>query len=232
MLVRPPPGMPTRESAVAELTPIPSVQRPSDPGYQPVSGYAVAAIVTAGIFLVILIVLLITAAFAKRTAMWYGILVLPALGWVLSIIARSHVRNSEGTRTGARLASLAWWISVLGGAGFFAYLYANELALEYESQRSADGLIKELKDGRPRHAFYLYLLPVEDRGRGDPNDPIGFDAAYLAAGYPQFRNHDLVRLLVRNGSSAEVEHVGVRDIGQVASGFQATHMYRVTCPEG
>jgi len=29
---------------VAELTPIPSAQRPADPGYQPLSGYAIAAI--------------------------------------------------------------------------------------------------------------------------------------------------------------------------------------------
>lgn len=217
---------------MAQLSPIPSAQPPADPGYQPVSGYAVAAIVTAGLFLVILIVLLITAAFAKRTAMWYGLLVLPAIGWVLSIIARSHIRNSEGTRTGARLASLAWWVSVLGGAGFFAYLYANEVALELESRRATDGFFKELKDGRPRHAFYLYVLPAEERGRGDPNVADSFDMAYMGAGYPQFRNHELVRLLVRNGSSAEVEHIGVKDLAQVSTGFQATHMYRITCPEG
>jgi hypothetical protein len=218
---------------VAELTPIPSIQRPSDPGYQPVSGYAVAAIVIAGVFLVILIGLLLAAAFSKRTAMWLGLLVLPLTSWVLAILARSHIRNSEGTRTGARLASLAWWISVLGGVGFLAYLIANYFALKMESQRASDAFLNELQNGRPRHAFYLYVLPAEERGRGDPNVADGsFEAGYAIAGYPHFKNHELVRLLVRNGSSAEVEHVGVKDLDQVASGFQATHMYRVTCPEG
>ena len=33
---------------MAELTPIPAAQRPAEPGYQPLSGYAVAAVIVAG----------------------------------------------------------------------------------------------------------------------------------------------------------------------------------------
>ena len=87
---------------MAELTPIPAAQRPSDPAYQPVSGYAVAAAITAGVFAVILVVLVAIGLWSRRTPLSLELLVLPIAGFVLAIVARSHIRNSEGTRTGVR----------------------------------------------------------------------------------------------------------------------------------
>ncbi|MBO0698006.1 MAG: hypothetical protein J2P46_06415 [Zavarzinella sp.] len=216
---------------MAELTPIPSAQRPADPGYQPVSGYAVAATVVAGLFAVVLVILVGVSLYSRRTALSYEVLLLAIVGVVLAAIGRSQVRNSEGTRTGMRLATTAWWICVLGGVGFAAYLYANEMALERKSAREADRFFEKLKAGKVYEAFE-FMLPPEERGRADPNVPDAFEAAYFPAGLPVFKNHELVRLIVRNGSAAELEHTGVKDLGQEASGFRATHLYRLTCPEG
>jgi hypothetical protein len=218
---------------VAELTPIPSpsAQRPADPGYQPVSGYAVAAALVAGVFAVIAAVLLVQAVFSGRTALWDELLAVPVLGIILAAIARSHIRNSEGTRTGLRLATTAWWVCVLGGVAYAAYLQANSFALKRESGRYADRFFDKLKAGRVHQAFED-LLPPEERGRADANNPEAFEAAYGPAGFLAFKNHELVRLVVRNGSAVELEHVGVKDFGQESAGFQATHLYRLTCPEG
>ena len=217
---------------MAELSPIPSAQRPSDAGYQPVSGYAVAAAVAAGAFVLIFVVLVIVAAISKRSALSYELLFLPLAGLILAVIGRSHVRNSEGTRTGMRLANGAWWVCVLGGVGFGSYMYANELTLENESGRFAEQFLEELKAGRMQNAF-LYLVPPDERQKADPTDESAvFEAAYLASGFSLFKNHELVRLMVRNGNATQIEHVGVAEVGQISSGFQATHLYRVTCPEG
>ena len=215
---------------MAELTPIPTAQRPSDPGYQPLSGYAVAAIITACVFLAILLVLFIQVALTRRSLFSWELLALPISGIILAWIARSHIRNSEGTRTGVGFANAAWWISVLGGAGFGAYMYANNVVLETESARFSDRFFKELKDGRVHHAF-VYVLPPEERDRADPNSPQAFETAYAANGFAFFKNHEVVRLVTRNGSAVELERTG-EGPRAVGDGFQATHVYRVSCPEG
>src|SRR5262245_34688551 len=163
--------------------------------------------------------------------MWIELLLIPAVGLVLAIIARNHVRNSEGTRTGARLAAVVWWVCVLGGAAYFAYWYANQVVLEKESRRFADAFFGELKNGRMQHAF-VYMLAPEDLHRATPDVPDAFEMAYLPNGYPYFKNHEMVRLIIRNGQSVELEHMGAKDVNQVAAGFQATHLYRLRCPEG
>jgi len=216
---------------VPELTPIPSAQRPADPGYQPISGYAVAAGLIAAAFAVVAVVLLVQAVFSGRTAMWEELLALPVVGIILAAIARSHIRNAEGTRTGLKLATTAWWVCVLGGVAYFAYIQANTFALKRESGRAADRFFDKLKAGKVTHAF-VDLLPPEERGRENPDNVEAFETAYAPGGYMLFKSHDLVRVVVRNGSAVEVERTGVKDFGQEGNGFRATHLYRLTCPEG
>jgi len=218
---------------VAELTPIPSAQRPSDPGYQPVSGYAVAAVVVAGLFAVILTAVAIYAVISRRAILSEELLILPIVGVILAVIGRAHIRNAEGTKTGLKLASVAWWVCVLGGAGFWAYLYANQLVLERESARFIDRFLDDLKNEKPHHAF-LSLLPPEERvtPRVDPNSPEAFEVTYNPAGYGTYKNHDLVRLFQRNAPEVEYEHVGVKDMSQTQEGFQAMHIYKLRCAEG
>jgi hypothetical protein len=216
---------------VAELTPIPSAQRPADPGYQPVSGYAVAAAIVAGLFAVMLAVVVLSAVATRRSPLSYELLILPAVGWVLAIVARAHVRNSEGTRTGFRLTNAAWWVCVLGGAGFLAFLKANDVVLQKQSQREATKFVEALRADKPQEAF-LMTLPKEERTRARADDaPEDFEKAYGPA-YESFLQQDVVRLVRRNGSAAAIDHTATKDVGTEAGGFKATHVYHMTCPEG
>jgi hypothetical protein len=216
---------------VAELTPIPAAQRPSDPAYQPVSGYAVAAAITAGVFALALIGLVAAGLWYRRTPLSYEVLVLPIAGFVLAIVARSHIRNAEGTRTGVRLANASWWVCVLGGAGFWAFLQAVNVVMTAESKRPADAFFEALKSGKEHEAFERFILPPELRGRADPDSP-DFEAVYTPFGYAGFDNCDLVHVFRINGANVQVEHIGSKDVGTEGNGFRATHVYRLTFTEG
>jgi hypothetical protein len=216
---------------VAELTPIPAAQRPAEPGYQPLSGYAVAAVIVAGVFALALVVLVGIGLWSRRTPLSLELLLVPVTGFVLSIIARSHIRNAEGTRTGIGLANVSWWVCVLGGAGFAAFLAANDFALRRESQRQADAFFEALRAGNVEAAFDKYVLPPELRGRADVGTP-EFEQVYAPVGYPAYKNHPVIYAFRENGSAVQVEHVGAWDVGQEGDGFKATHKYRITLPEG
>jgi len=216
---------------VAELTPIPAAQRPAEPSYQPLSGYAVAATLVAGVFALALVVLVGIGLWSRRTPLSYEVLLLPVAGFVLAKIARSHIRTAEGTRTGIGLANAAWWVCVLGGAGFAAFLAANDVALRRESQRQGDGFFEALRAGKPQEAFERYVIPPELRGRADPGTP-EFEQVYGPMGYTPFLNHPVVYGMRENGAGVQVEHVAARDVGEEGDGFKATHKYRITMPEG
>lgn len=215
---------------MAELTPIPSAQRPADPGYQPVSGYAVGAAVAAGVFAVLMAAVVVSALTSRRTPFTTWPLLLAAAGWVLAVVGRSHVRNSEGTRTGLRLTTAAWWVCVLGGAGFLAFLYANKVVLRKKSEQEAATFLEHLKADRVQKA-YLLTLPFGERNRHPSEDAEEFERAYGPTGYSFFPQSDVVRLLRRNPDST-IEYLGSKDVGQDDTGFTATHLYRMTCPEG
>jgi hypothetical protein len=211
---------------VAELTPIPTAQRPSDAGYQPVSGYAVAAALVAGLF-----------PFALLLFRNAAVLVLPLAGVILAIVARSHIRRSEGTRTGLRIVSACWWVCVLGGAGFGAYLFASSLVMERKSGAVVDRLFQELKEGKVE--AFKRMVPSEERYRVGAQDAMPnseyeaeFEKAYQSFNYASFKNHELVQLFARNGQSIEWEHKGCKGIASEGTGLQATHFYVVRCPEG
>lgn len=218
---------------MADTNPIQSLQRPTESAYQPLSGYAVAAALCAGIFAVVVLSLLVFSMISGRMALDSWLLALPLAGIVLSAIGRSHIRNSEGTRSGLKMASLSWWVCVLGGTGFVAYLYANSLALEYESGRFTDQMFKDLQKGDLQSAFRNHCLPPDERNRAEATAPEAeFEAAYAGAGYTPFRNHELVRKFIRNGKDVEFERVKTRESGQEANGIYIIHNYRIRCPEG
>ena len=216
---------------MAELTPIPAAQRPAEPGYQPLSGYAVAAVIVAGAFAVPLVGLVLVGLVSHRTPLSYELLLIPVVGLILSIIARSHIRNAEGTWTGTGLANAAWWVCVLGGAGFAAFLAANDFALPRVA--APGGRVLRGPGGRAHPGGVRQVRPpagvAGPGGRGNPRVRTGVRPLRLRrVREPPGR----VRRLREDPGRVRVEHVGARDIGQEGEGFKATHKYRVTIPEG
>lgn len=220
---------------MADLNPIPASPPPTraeGPNVQPVSGYAIAAAIVSGLFVLLLVGVGVSALRTGRAAMWGYLLVLPIAGFILAMMARSHIRKSEGTRGGLKLVRLSWWVCILGGVGYGAYLYANIYVIELESRRFADKFLDEVKQGRTDPAF-LMLMPPAERSRVEENAPRSdFEAAYDPAGYSMFRHHELVRLVQRNKDSVTFEHVGSKDVSQEATEITATHLYHLKCPEG
>lgn len=215
---------------MAELTPLSTSQRPTDGAYQPVSGFAVAAIIVTGIFSLGLLGIFYSAFTSSRTPMTYELLFIAIVGFGLAIAARVHLKRSEGTRTGYGLANTAWWVCVLGGVGYAAFLYANEYFIQRESNEFAEKFFDQLKADKPHHAMMFVLEPAQ-RSAANPDNPEQFESAYAPLFGP-FRNHELVRQFRRNGKNIELEHVSAVDIGQEAEGFKATHIYSLKTPEG
>lgn len=215
---------------MAKLTPIPTAQRPSDGGYQPVSWLAVSAIFVTGLFVLVMIALFINAWTSRKAVLAYEWLVFPVVGLGFAIAAGSHVRRSEGTRSGAKLASLSWWVCVLGGAGFFAYLMANEYFIGVESRNFADRFFEQLKNDKPYHAFTFFIDPAQ-RENANPDNAEGMEAQFGQM-YGAFRNLDVVREFRRSAGSIKIEHAGSTDVAQEADGYKATHIYRMETPEG
>src|SRR5688572_9477878 len=135
----------------------------------------------AGAFALFLVAVLIFSFKDRRPTMFYELLTLPIVGVVLSIIGRRQIQNSEGTRTGLKLTSIAWWICVLGGGGFGAYVVANMFVLQRESANFATRFLQDLKDDRVNHAF-LYSMDPSSRDRAAPANVEAFEVEYGAKG--------------------------------------------------
>src|SRR5690348_16118686 len=120
---------------MAESTSAPALPSTADPiPYVPVSWMAVAAFAVASLFVAILLAFGIAAFLAKKPLVQAELLALPAVGVVLCFAARRVIRNSEGTRTGENLANTAWWICVIAGLGYAAYLLAIDFAIRRDAK--------------------------------------------------------------------------------------------------
>lgn len=211
---------------------LPSAARPSSESeYQPASGVAVTAIIVASIFILIVLGTAVTAVINKRPALNLTLLFLAGLAFILSIAARVHIRRSEGTRVGMQLANTAWWMSVLGGVGFGAYLFANVVALRQQSERAAADWFDLLKKREIDRAFVL-TLPPRHRQSIDPNNVLEMESRYGAGSLPIFRNSELVRFFKRDGNDITIQSLGMSDWQQTDVGYRVSLSYQVKSPEG
>jgi hypothetical protein len=177
--------------------------------YVPVSWVAAAAATVSAVSLLTLGVFGYFAFVNKKPLIELGLLALPAVALVLCFAARRVIRNSEGTRTdllyGVSLVNAAWWLALVLGLCYGAYLFA----IDYAIRREAEGELKKWTDalqalsgGRDEdmaRAFYR-TIPPGKRQDVAPNDV----AAMRSRGGPEFlafANSDLVRLAQRNADA-------------------------------
>ncbi len=132
---------------MTEATTNTNPDRPAtDTGYQPVSGFAIAAVCVAFV-LVLLVLGLGGYAFFKHKPLlnaWF--LAVAVVGFLLSVVARIQIRRSEGTRSGMKLATIAWWVTILVGAGYTTYLYATKFVLDRQSEEFTMAWFSNLKN--------------------------------------------------------------------------------------
>jgi hypothetical protein len=207
----------------------------SESEYRPISGLAVASLICSGLFALILLVFVLLGFFTKKPIDESWHLLFAVLGFALAIIARIQIRQSEGLRSGLQLTVIAWWISVIGGGGYFAYLKANETTLRIQSGTFADEWFKVLKTGK-EEAGFLYLIDPERRSDPSLNidDPSIKEVLELQFGglWNQFKNHELVQLIRRNRDSFSATSQGVRGWEYTSTGTRIDWTYRISSAEG
>ena len=199
--------------------------------YVPVSWMAVAAELAAGCFVALILLFGYSAAFKDRKPLIMpSLLIIAGVGVVLSFAARRMIRNSEGTRTGENLANSAWWICVVGGLGYTAYLFGIEYSIRSDAKEQARLWVEQIKNGDYDRAFVRTLEPAL-RAKAPTDDPTELIAANRDA-YVAFSQLDLVRLARRNPGAIEFEPKTLRDWAYRPGLIDCVFTGVVRCPEG
>jgi hypothetical protein len=219
---------------MAEPTPAPALPSTADAiPYVPVSWMAVAAITVASLFVAVLLALGVSAFLAKKPLLQPEILVLPALGIVLSFAARRVIRNAEGTRTGENLANSAWWICLIAGLGYAAYLLAIDFAIRRDARTTLDRWIEKVKAGDDvsiNDAFLRTRDPAQ-RSKISPDDTAQIYGRFREE-YIGFKQTDLIRLAQRNKGQCDITPEGVKEWTYRGEGIDCAFNGTMKCPEG
>jgi hypothetical protein len=209
----------------------------TQPGYAPISWMAVASLTVAVLFVVMLAWMGFAAFNKKQPLVEPPILFFPALAVVLAFIARRQIRAADGTRAGETYANAGWWLAVVAGLGYGAYLFAIDFAIRRDTDRVflawADHL-KDLDAGNPKDpnlyaAAYQTLLPGVRTF--SPKDIARMDESHHDA-VAAFRQTDLVRLCERNPKEVEFRTLGLQDWQQKPTEITCTLSASVVTPEG
>jgi hypothetical protein len=200
--------------------------------YVPVAGLAVASAVAAVALAGALVIFGGSAFLNRKLLLEPWLLVLAALGVALAFAARRVVRNSEGTRGGEALANVAWWVSVVFGLCYGAYLLGIDAVVKREARREADAFLALMKKGTEEDigmAVWRTLAPGE-RGGLDPRDTPAIRQRHRDT-LQVLSTCDLAKLLRRNGDALQLEHTGATWVARPGS-IESGLLLSATCPEG
>ena len=221
---------------MADISPstAPALQSTADPTpYVPVSWMAVAAVTVAGLFAFLLLLLGISAFINKKPLLMPELLVLPAIAIVLSFAARRMIRNSEGTRTGENLALTAWWLSLVLGLGYIAYLFAIDFSVRKDAENEVIrwvNLVRDDKEDKLPRAFHRTLAPGTRQGVGQ--DDWFRMRALFANPTLTFETSDFVRLVQRNKGECDFTPTGLKDWSYKPGMIDCVYTGKIVCPEG
>jgi len=219
---------------MAEPTPAPALPSTADPiPYVPVSWMAVAAITVASLFVTILLAFGVAAFLAKKPLLQPELLAFPAIGIVLSFAARRVIRNAEGTRTGENLANSAWWICLVAGLGYAAYLLAIDFAIRRDARSELERWIENIKAGDETSISTAFLRTREPGQRATIRpDDIAQIRGRFRDDYLGFEHCDLVQLAQRNRSACEFVPATVKEWTTRPGGVDCAFSGLLKCPEG
>lgn len=228
----------------------PRLSTVADPaGYAPYSITAILAAILAGIFLITILLLGGAAMIGGQQLVEPLLLVMPAAVLVLAFAARRQIYNSEGTRVGLNLCNFAWWIGVLGGCGYAAYLIGRMVGVQQDTKDALVQWMALVQKADPIDTrnldFHLAFQKTIDTGRQKSlegaKSPAEIEAAQRGfqddtpstIGITRFRQIDLMRVLHRNRDYApQFTFDGLQTWQQDQSGLRAKAAGTLRCPEG
>lgn len=224
---------------MADLTPrLTSATDASDARYAPLSGLAVVSAVVGGGFVFALLVLGVISYRQGKSLESSFLLLLPVVGVLTAFAARRSIRASEGARTGMVYANAGWWLSVVGGLCFFAYLFAVDWSVRADAQRQFSKWADEFIQGDPANpddpavrAAFVKTIPVERQKSEQVTNPQIFNAQYgpfLAS----FSQTNLLLIAARNRDTVTVTPIGLADWKQGDKELTCDLTAKLTCAEG
>ncbi|MBA4186550.1 MAG: hypothetical protein C0467_00885 [Planctomycetaceae bacterium] len=218
-----------------ESTPVPALGSTADTTpYVSVSWVSVGAATAAGLFLGLLFAFGIVAFREKKPLLLPELMILPVIAIVLSFAARKLIQNSEGTRTGilfgVDLVKSSWWVALVGGLGFSAYLFAIDYSVRRDAAHQAEQWVGFVLADDVNRAFLRTLEPGR-RASLSPDNTAQLQAEF-GPGYLAFEQADLVLLAKRNPGACTFSTGVVKDWLYQPGTTKCTFTGTVKCPEG
>lgn len=221
---------------MAEKTPTLPPERPPEV-YQPLSKLALAGLVIAGGYALVLSAFTLVAFF-KGTPLFLGIetLFIPALAAGLAFVGRQQIRNSEGVLSGQALTTWALWLCALFGMGFTAYYVGTYFAITWQASNFTKEWFEKIRSDKGMEAF----LDTQEPGRRKHDRPN--DVEYMYANYggvggrkgalPYFLESEIVRVLRDAATGGELKSLGVKDWEYSHKGYKVEELFQAVTAEG
>lgn len=176
---------------------------------------AAAGLIVAIFFVGLLVALALIAFSGNKPLIEFWLFAFPILGIVFAFAGRRHIVNSEGTRTGLQLASVAWWLCLVSGLSYAAYLGATEYTIRTDTEKQFVAWAVNLKKADPNSpgdpalamAFYQ-TLPPQQRAFSPTNTTVMQDR--FGQDFAAFRQNKLLVMIVRNPGEAELIPQGLK----------------------
>lgn len=207
--------------------------------YAPYSLTAVLAVAVAGLFLVFLLAVSATAFLTGQPFIQPMLLAFPTIALVLAFAARRQILSSEGTRAGLNLCTIAWWIAVLGGLGYAAYLAAVAFAIRRDAAGQFEAWAVNVAEADPTDlrnaAFYRAYHATLEPARQDSLRPTEIDRILKERRdeVQHFRHCDIIRLAFRNHGATTFSAAGLQTWEQDSQqGLSCTLAGQMKTPEG
>jgi hypothetical protein len=208
--------------------------------YRPLSRLALAALIVAALYAVVIGVLAVVA-FVTGKPLFLGIetLAIPAVAAALAYVGRQQIRGSEGVLSGTALTTWALWLSGLSGLGFAAYYFGTYLAVTWQAGTFTRTWLDKVRGDKFMEAFLDTQKP-EKRKNDKPGDRLYMYQAYGAAAgpagrkgpLPAFLESEAFKVLHDAATAGEIKSLGVKDWSFSKDAYNVAELYQAKTPEG
>jgi hypothetical protein len=163
---------------------------------------------------------------------------IPILAVVLCWIARTRIRNSEGTLSGLPFTTWGLRLSIIVGLTYAAYYGSTYFAVRQQAIECADEFFRRIKDGRPDLAFMLSIAPASQRVSDEElramleatyNNPMG-RGMYRPGPFTMFCEQDFVRLIQLGGADTRLTPLGMLGWDYEKGSYVAVLKYQAVNP--
>jgi hypothetical protein len=179
------------------------------------------------------------ATLAKESLLDIRLFIFPAISVVLAFVARKQIESSEGTRTGLQYATAGWWISVIVGLGYAAYLLGIQFTIRNDAEQNFTLWTEKLQAINPDdpndqnlyEACYKTIAPAIRAQVSSPRNVAAMNQVFSKE-LNAFQQLDVYRIAARNRGQTQFIAQGLRDWEEEPRKISCTLSYKLITPEG